>query len=284
MQIVTKKIKSLLCVMLSMIVVIGMLQMSSVVAKAGDYPAMPETGDSILDRMTNSHSDTEVKTYIIPKEECIDGTWTDDLKVYYVKDASSGQYGTLFWWTAPNKWSSDTTQFATEELLFNNLKGNTKATLDLDIAGANAFEWIPRPTSVTTERSSHVHIFEKGIIKEPSCESDGLEGTYCKICGYVIESSPLSALGYVLHNYASPMIDSAKAGQTVTFEMGELNSFPEWFMGKIAQRNDVTFVFKYKWNHEQQEIVIPAGTEVDLNFEWYGPAKMKELYGGYTLF
>lgn len=44
-----------------------------------------------------------------------------------------------------------------------------------------------------------------------------------------------------------PMINAAKAGQTITFEFGVWNSFPKSFM--------------------------------DLNFDWYGPAKMAELYG-----
>ena len=88
-------------------------------------------------------------------------------------------------------------------------------------------------------------------------------------------------MGYALNQYANPMINAAKAGQTVTFEFGEWNSFPKSFMEKIAAKSmeGVTFVFHYKWNHEKQEITIPFGTAVDTQFDWYGPAKMAELYG-----
>ena len=51
----------------------------------------------------------------------------------------------------------------------------------------------------------------------------------------------------------------------------------EKLVSKSAQ--GVTFVFHYNWNHQKQEVTIPAGTPIDLNFDWYGPAKMAELYG-----
>ena len=58
-------------------------------------------------------------------------------------------------------------------------------------------------------------------------------------------------------------------------------SFPKAFMEKIAAKSmeGVTFVFHYKWNHVKQEITIPFGTAVDTSLDWYGPAKMAELYG-----
>lgn len=134
---------------------------------------------------------------------------------------------------------------------------------------------IPEPTP---EPDEHTHEFVEGIITEPTCNSDGLESIYCKTCGYVKESSPISAFGYALYGYGVPLIKGAQSGQTVVFEFGEWNSFPDWFMKEIANRRDVTFVFRYKWNHVQQEIMIPAGSEVYTQFLWTGPAKMRELY------
>ena len=128
---------------------------------------------------------------------------------------------------------------------------------------------------------SHTHEWVEGVLYAATQDSDGLEGIYCKTCGAIKESHPISAYSYSLNDYASPMINAAKAGQTITFEFGEWNSFPKSFMEKISAKSaqGVTFVFHYKWNHQKQEITIPAGTPVDLNFDWYGPAKMAELYG-----
>ena len=127
---------------------------------------------------------------------------------------------------------------------------------------------------------AHVHKFEWQVITEPTKDTDGLEGEMCS-CGATRNTQKLSAYGYALNEYATPLINKAVAGQTVTFEFGEWNSFPKSFMEKIAAKSmeGVTFVFRYKWNHEKQEITIPFGTAVDTQFEWYGPAKMAELYG-----
>ena len=116
--------------------------------------------------------------------------------------------------------------------------------------------------------------------KTPSIEADGLEGEMCS-CGATRNTQPLSAYVYALNEYATPMINVAKSGQTITFEFGEWNSFPKSFMAKLVDKSaqNITFVFHYKWNHVKQTITIPAGTPIDLNFDWYGPAKMAELYG-----
>ena len=133
----------------------------------------------------------------------------------------------------------------------------------------------PKPSG-----SAHTHNFQWQTITEPTKDADGLEGEVCS-CGATRNTQKLSAYGYSLNQYATPMINAAKAGQTITFEFGEWNSFPKAFMEKIAAKSmeGVTSVFNYKWNHVKQEITIPFGTAVDTNLDWYGPAKMAELYG-----
>ena len=129
--------------------------------------------------------------------------------------------------------------------------------------------------------SAHTHNFQWQTITTPTTDADGLEGEVCTICGATRNTQSLSAYGYALNDYAVPMINAAKSGQTITLEFGEWNSFPKSFMAKLVDKSaqNVTFVFHYKWNHVKQEITIPAGTPIDLNFDWYGPAKMAELYG-----
>lgn len=146
-------------------------------------------------------------------------------------------------------------------------------------------EWIPipkadAPKGETYSAPGHVHKYEWQIITEPTKDTDGLEGEMCS-CGATRNTQKLSAYAYALYQYAMPMINNAKPGQTITFEFGEWNSFPKSFMEKIAAKSmeGVTFVFHYKWNHEKQEITIPFGTAVDTQFDWYGPAKLAELYG-----
>lgn len=139
----------------------------------------------------------------------------------------------------------------------------------------------PSPKPMTQSVPEHTHDWVEGVVYEATPISDGLEGTYCRTCGTVRESHPISAYEYSLNDYAEPKINAAKFGQDITFDFGEWNSFPKSFMEKLVAKSaqGVTFVFKYKWNHKLQTITIPAGTPIDLNFDYYGPAKMAELYG-----
>lgn len=128
---------------------------------------------------------------------------------------------------------------------------------------------------------AHTHNYQYQVLKAPSVDADGEEAEVCTICDDIRNRQPISAMGYALYDYAVPMINASKPGQTITFEFKEWNSFPRAFMEKIAAKSaeGVTFVFHYNWNHVKQEITIPAGTEVSLEFAWNGPAKMEELYG-----
>lgn len=138
----------------------------------------------------------------------------------------------------------------------------------------------PEVNKPANNDDEHVHNFEWQIITPATKDRDGVEGEVCSICGARRNEQPLSAFGFALYSYALPMINSATKGQTVILEFGEWNSFPRNFMEKLAVKSaeGVTFVFHYKWNHVKQEVTIPAGTKVDLEFDWYGPAKMNELY------
>lgn len=140
----------------------------------------------------------------------------------------------------------------------------------------------PTPPAKREESSPvHTHDFVTGTIYDATCDTDGLEGTYCKTCGFIKESSPISAFGFTLEKYAQEKMDAAKSGQTIVLEFGTLNSFPKTFMEKIAAKvaSGVSFEFRYKWNNKLQKITIPAYSTVDTNLDWYGPATMEQLYG-----
>ncbi len=138
----------------------------------------------------------------------------------------------------------------------------------------------PDPGPCGGASSAHTHNFQWQTITEPTMYSDGLEGEVCS-CGATRNTQPISAFGYTINDYATKMVNASKSGQVIILELGEWNSFPKAFMEKVAAKSaqNVTFVFHYKWNHVKQEITIPAGTLVDTSLDWYGPAKMQELYG-----
>lgn len=244
-------------------------------------PHEPQAGDTVKDK-NGEICNGRIISYVIPRSKIkSENGWEKDCKIYFVQIDSNKWWG-LRWvnedggyWVTDNfsvtKWNA-VIPYANNKF--------TKSEIDGLIAQGQAFYWIdeqkPQPG-----KNEHNHEWIEGIITSPTCETDGEEGIYCKSCGEVKESWPLSAFGYMLYEYGVSKINAAQPGQTIVFDFGEWNSFPNWFMSMIAQRRDVTFVFNYKWNHESQTITIPAGTPIGLNFEWYGPAKMRELYGMY---
>ncbi len=136
------------------------------------------------------------------------------------------------------------------------------------------------PTQKSSSASAHVHSFTWQTIYEATPNSDGLEGEVCS-CGATRNTQPISAMDYAINKYAEDTIRVAKPGQKITLEFGEFNSFPRYMMEKVAARmnENITFVFKFKQNKKMQTVTIEPGTAIDLQYDWYGPDKMKELYG-----
>ena len=137
----------------------------------------------------------------------------------------------------------------------------------------------PSPVLVSSS-SEHEHSFTWQTIYAASPNSDGLEGEVCS-CGVMRNTQPISAYEYALTNYLDQKLNPAKPGQTIVLELGEWNSFPKAFMEKIAAKVAAgeTVELRYKVNHKLQKTMIPVGSVVDTTLDWYGPAKMAELYG-----
>ena len=150
---------------------------------------------------------------------------------------------------------------------------------DLCIYGWNA-KIGPASTTENSSSPAHVHNFQWQTITAPTQYADGLEGEVCS-CGATRNTQPISAMDYAINKYADQMIKAAKPGQKITLEFGEFNSFPRYMMEKVAARmnDNITFVFKFKQNKKMQTVTIEPGTAIDLQYDWYGPDKMKELYG-----
>ena len=260
-----RKIRLLLAVVLAMAMVMG----SSITALAKEFRGCSsgnpykisemETGDTLQPNASQIwvKNDTGRTLYVYAKEIYGEDVCFTDKPTYYADflvEFPDGTSNILDSDASPISWSVPS--------------GYATVTIQMSA---------PVPPDNTPE---HVHSFTWQTIYEATPDSDGLEGEVCS-CGATRNTQPLSAYGYALNDYATSMINAAKSGQTMTFEFGEWNSFPKSFMAKLADKSaqNVTFVFHYNWNHVKQEIKIPAGTPIDLSFDWYGPAKMAELYG-----
>lgn len=125
--------------------------------------------------------------------------------------------------------------------------------------------------------SAHAHNYEWQTITEPTAEQDGLEAYVCTICGSYKESVPVSAYSYVCTDAAKKVL-TAKQNDTLVLKMGRWNSYPKWFMEKLASRSDLTIKLQFEYQHKQYELTIPAGAKIDTECDWYGPLKLCSLY------
>lgn len=193
--------------------------------------------------------------------------------------------GDTIWWSGVDEisfWASEPTQIGTlvacnEQFGFFAYRGAHTLCIV-----CNPFYIPPQNSGVksNTNTPTHVHNFTWQTIYDATPNSDGLEGEVCS-CGAIRNTQPISAMDYAVNKYADQMIKAAKPGQKITLEFGEFNSFPRYMMEKIAARmnDNITFVFKFKQNKKMQTVTIEPGTAIDLQYDWYGPDKMKELYG-----
>ncbi|MCD8327290.1 MAG: Ig-like domain-containing protein [Lachnospiraceae bacterium] len=76
-------------------------------------------------------------------------------------------------------------------------------------------------------------------------------------------------------------VQSAGGGPVTVKGNASLNAIPNDVMQDLVD-SDVTLVFSYEYDGEEYNIVIPAGTAVDDDTEWYGPLWLYEHYGTYT--
>lgn len=255
-----RKIRLLLAVVLAMAMVMG----SSVTALAKPFTGCSNDEPYLISNMENGDT-LEIED-------------SPHHKIYVKNDTGRTVY-----------MYGNTPDSPTEVLFTDRESGETYAFSDTIDAG-DTYEWslaasdtiaevtiqmsAPVPPDNTPE---HVHNFTWQTICEPTLNSAGLEAEVCS-CGARRNVQPISAYGYVLNQYAVPMINAAKEGDTVTFEMGEWSSYPLWFMKKIADKPTVTYVFKYFYEDSDYEVTIKAGDKFALDCEWYGPLKMPTLF------
>ncbi len=76
----------------------------------------------------------------------------------------------------------------------------------------------------------------------------------------------------------------AQGGGIVVIEQESgYTALPNSVMQALVKNSNVTLLFEYYYNGTSYSIVIPAGTAVDDDTEWYGPLWLYEHYGAYTL-
>lgn len=134
------------------------------------------------------------------------------------------------------------------------------------------------PTEETSSNnSSHTHSYTWQTVREATEIQEGEEEYICS-CGHVSEIRAISAMG-VYWNSMIEKIKNAKSGDTLTFSSETWNSFPKRVMDVIAARRDITIEISFPYQGKMLKVVVPANTAIDNSCDWYGPAKLAEMFG-----
>lgn len=118
------------------------------------------------------------------------------------------------------------------------------------------------------------HDFRWQTITSATATTYGTEGEVCSKCGATKNVRTMSPLD----DWFKMQISNTKPGDVLKLNFGPWNSYPLWMMQMIADNPTVTYIFNYTYQGNKYEVTIKPGDTVPLDFDWYGPAKMAELF------
>ena len=138
-------------------------------------------------------------------------------------------------------------------------------------------------SSSSSNVAAHTHTWKYGTIFDATEDTDGLEGYYCS-CGATKETSIIPSITAIYKNRYTQM-DQAGKGEVITLKMGEWNTYSKEFMQHLifATERGVTVKLDYKYEKKNYVTTVPAGTTMDLAYDYYGPLFIQSLFETTTL-
>ena len=126
--------------------------------------------------------------------------------------------------------------------------------------------------------TAHVHTWKYGTIFDATEDTDGLEGYYCS-CGANKETTIIPSITAIYKNRYTQM-DQAGKGEVITLKMGEWNTYSKEFMQHLisATERGVTVKLDYKYEKKNYVTTVPAGTTMDLDYDYYGPLFIQSMF------
>lgn len=116
------------------------------------------------------------------------------------------------------------------------------------------------------------------VIKEPTETEDGIVGWFCEKCDEKLYEEYMSSYAYFLKSVVEK-INKAEPGSTVEINSKVWNSLSQDVMLAMAARRDINIVMTLRYQHEDYNYTIPAGTAIDTADKYYGPMYLGQLYG-----
>ena len=151
------------------------------------------------------------------------------------------------------------------------------ASVSSDVVTLTVKMNVEKPSS-SSNTSAHTHTWKYGTIFDATEDTDGLEGYYCS-CGANKETTIIPSITAIYRNRYTQM-DQAGKGEVITLKMGEWNTYSKEFMQHLisATERGVTVKLDYKYEKKNYVTTIPAGTTMELAYDYYGPLFIQSLF------
>ena len=156
---------------------------------------------------------------------------------------------------------------AWEIALLNTSLDSGQYTIQVDTASSGNSS---TPSSSSAEQGSdeaagssipeHVCQYEWETVREASAGQDGLERYLCKLCGDVQATLIIPASQYQVQELYTK-VTGAAAGETVTYDMGQIHTVCDKLFTKLQQRSDVTLILTYRYKGTDYQTTFPAGAD-----------------------
>ena len=157
------------------------------------------------------------------------------------------------------------------------INDNTNGEIKIVFSDADA-ESGDTASSSNVTTPAHVHTWKYGTIFDATEDTDGLEGYYCS-CGANKETTVIPSITAIYKNRYTQM-DQAGKGEVITLKMGEWNTYSKEFMQHLisATERGVTVKLDYKYEKKNYVTTVPAGTTMELAYDYYGPLFIQSLF------
>ena len=254
-----KRLRGLLCLVLSMTMVFAMTL--GVHAEQNNYYLHTFSSSDFCAYFYNLNTGTDVSgDTILNKGDAINVVGSGATTTIYVN-------GTMSFTTSDSLDHLYTIPATTDTYHFSYFKDELAKTGSLYLTSIG----LPQ------QSSSHEHSYSWQTVKEATETEDGEEVYICS-CGDIKDRRSISATGTYWTNCENKLKD-AKTGDSVLLESGLWHSFSKKTMQEIANRRDIDVVITLTYKGVNYKITIPKGTTFDTSLDWYGPEKLKQMFG-----
>ena len=284
-----KKFKEIMATMLAVVLAVAAVVMyASTVSYAEDHTLGLSLDTSGNDRWYGSKEyillDGEKVTLNVTKSGYSGGVYIDyyynSQRIYreeieFDGDSTTGSKGLSYYDTTAIMSRNDIDVPEKLGLSFSAGKDDTGIIVKVNLTDASSAE-----TSTVNSVSSpaHTHTWKYGTIFDATEDTDGLEGYYCS-CGANKETTVIPSITAIYKNRYTQM-DQAGKGEVITLKMGEWNTYSKEFMQHLisATERGVTVKLDYKYEKKNYVTTVPAGTTMELAYDYYGPLFIQSLF------